>query len=87
MSPEIHFGKSHVARTRITVQNVPELVDEGIPFDRIIHDLYPDLKVEDIHACMRYTIAVAHAGGIPRTARDRPGKQRKPSLARRSHRS
>jgi hypothetical protein len=49
--------------------------------------LYPDLKVEDIHACMRYTIAVAHAGGIPRTARDRPGKQRKPSLARRSHRS
>lgn len=65
INPEIHFGKPHVAGTRITVQNVFELVDEGIPFDRIIHDFYPDLKVEDLHACMRYAIALVAAEDIP----------------------
>lgn len=64
VSPEIHFGKPHVARTRVTVPNVLTLVDEGIPFDRIIHDCYPDLKVEDIHACMRYAIALVAAEDI-----------------------
>lgn len=38
INPEIHFGKPHVAGTRITVQNVLELVDEGVQFDRIIRD-------------------------------------------------
>ena len=61
INSEISFGKPHVAGTRITVQDVLELVDEGIPFDRIIHDFYPDLKVEDIHACMRYAIALVAA--------------------------
>lgn len=64
VSPEIQFGKPHGAGTRITVQNVLELVDEGIPFDQIIHDFYPDLKVEDIHACMRYAIALVAAEDI-----------------------
>ena len=64
INPEIHFGKPHVAGTRITVQNVLELVDEGVPFDRIIHDFYPDLKVEDVHACMRYAIALVAAEDI-----------------------
>ena len=57
INPEIHFGKPHVAGTRITVQNVLELVGEGIPFDQIVGDFYPDLKVEDIHACIRCPIA------------------------------
>jgi uncharacterized protein (DUF433 family) len=64
INPEIHFGKPHVAGTRITVQNVLELIDEGVPFDRIIRDFYPDLKVEDLHACMRYAIALVAAEDI-----------------------
>ena len=32
--PEIHFGKPCVAGTRITVENVLELVREGIRFRR-----------------------------------------------------
>lgn len=64
VNPEIHFGKPHVVGTRITVQNVLELVDEGISFERIVRDFYPDLKPEDIHACMRYAIALVAAEDI-----------------------
>ena len=58
VDPNIHFGKPCVAGTRITVQNVLELVSEGLTFQQIIKDYYPDLKVEDIRACIRYAIDV-----------------------------
>jgi len=64
VSPDIHFGKPCVAGTRITVQNVLELVREGIPFDAIIRDYYPDLKVEDIKACIQYAIDVVQTEDI-----------------------
>ena len=51
---KIHFGKPCVAGTRIPVENVLELVKEGIPFQKIIEDFYPDLKLEDIKACGQY---------------------------------
>ncbi len=53
VDPKIHFGKPFIVGTRITVQNILELVDEGLSFDTIIQDYYPDLQVEDIHACLR----------------------------------
>ena len=58
VNPNIHFGKPCVAGTRITVQNVLELVREGLPFTQIIQDYYPDLQVEDIRACVQYAIEV-----------------------------
>jgi uncharacterized protein (DUF433 family) len=58
VNPKIHFGKPCIAGTRITVQNVLELLDEGLSFNQIIQDYYPDLQVEDIHACLRYAIAL-----------------------------
>jgi uncharacterized protein (DUF433 family) len=58
VNPNIHFGKPCVAGTRITVQNVLELIGEGISFDKIIQDYYPDLQIEDIRACVRYAIDV-----------------------------
>jgi uncharacterized protein (DUF433 family) len=64
VDPRIHFGKPCVAGTRITVQSVLELVEEGIPFDEIIRDYYPDLQLEDIHACLRYAIALVAAEDI-----------------------
>jgi uncharacterized protein (DUF433 family) len=56
--PEIHFGKPCVAGTRITVENVLELVREGIPFADIVRDYYPDLTDLDIRACVQYAIDV-----------------------------
>ena len=60
----VHFGKPCVAGTRIAVQDVLELVDEDIPFNQIIRDYYPDLTVEDVHACIRYAIALVSAEDI-----------------------
>jgi len=53
INPNIHFGKPCVAGTRIPVQYVLELVREGIPFEKIIRDYYPDLQIEDIRGCIR----------------------------------
>ena len=64
ISPEIHFGKPCIAGTRITVQNVLELVNEGTSFDRIISEFYPELKTEDINACLNYAIALVSAEDI-----------------------
>ena len=64
VNPNIHFGKPCVAGTRIPVQNVLELVRDGIPFDEIIRDYYPDLKVEDIRACIQYAIELLLAEDI-----------------------
>jgi len=64
VNPKIHFGKPCVAGTRITVQSVLELLDEGLTFDEIIQNYYPDLTVEDIRACVRYAIALVSAEDI-----------------------
>jgi uncharacterized protein (DUF433 family) len=56
--PEIHFGKPCVVGTRITVENVLELVREGIPFAEIVRDYYSDLSIDDIRACVQYAIDV-----------------------------
>jgi uncharacterized protein (DUF433 family) len=54
IDPEVHFGKPCVVGTRIPVENVLELIQEGIPFQEITEDYYPDLEVEDVKACARY---------------------------------
>ncbi|HMC27252.1 MAG TPA: DUF433 domain-containing protein [Verrucomicrobiae bacterium] len=56
--PEVHFGKPCIAGTRITVQSVLELVREGVPFETIIRDYYPDINAQDIKACIQYAIDV-----------------------------
>ncbi len=64
VDPRVHFGKPCVAGTRIAVQDVLELLDEDIPFNQIVRDYYPDLTVEDVHACIRYAIALVGAEDI-----------------------
>ena len=64
VNPNIHFGKPCVAGTRITVQNVLELVRDGLSFEEIIRDYYPDLKLEDIQACIQYAMDVVQAEDI-----------------------
>lgn len=55
---KIHFGKPCVAGTRITVQSVLELLDQGLSFKEIMQDYYPELTLDDIHGCMQYAIAL-----------------------------
>jgi uncharacterized protein (DUF433 family) len=64
VNPNVHFGKPCVAGTRITVQNVLELVKESICFDDIIRDYYPDLAVEDIRACIQYALDIVNVQDI-----------------------
>jgi len=64
VNPQIHFGKPCIVETRITVQSVLELLKEGLSFDDIIQDYYPDLKIEDIKAYLQYAIALIAAEDI-----------------------
>jgi len=48
---KIHFGKPCIAGTRITVENVLELIRNNISFDKIIDNYYPYLSSNDIRAC------------------------------------
>jgi uncharacterized protein (DUF433 family) len=64
VNPNIHFGKPCIAGTRITVQNVLELLDAGLTFEQIIEDYYPDLAPEDIRACLQYAIALVSSEDI-----------------------
>ncbi len=64
VDPRIHFGKPVIRGTRITVQSVLELLNEGLTFEQIIQDYYPDLSEEDIRACLQYAIALVAAEDI-----------------------
>jgi uncharacterized protein (DUF433 family) len=56
VNARIRFGKPCVAGTRITVQEVLELIREEVSYERIVSDYYPDLTREDIRACLQYAI-------------------------------
>ena len=36
------------------MQDVLELVNAGVSFDEIVSEYYPDLSVDDVHACIEY---------------------------------
>ena len=44
--------------------NVLELVGEGLSFETIVQDYYPELQIEDVRACVRYAIEVIAAEEI-----------------------
>jgi len=64
VNPKLHFSKPCIAGTRITVQSILELLNEGLTFDQVIRDYYPDITVEDVRACVRYAIALVAAEDI-----------------------
>jgi len=61
IDPNIHFGKPCIIGTRITVENVLELVQEGISFNEIVTKYYPDLDIEDVKACVRYATDIVRS--------------------------
>lgn len=64
VDPKIHFGKPIIGGTRIPVYAVLELIEGGIPFEKIITKYYPDLTVEDIKACIDYAIRLIKAEDV-----------------------
>lgn len=64
IDPEIHFGKPCIVGTRIPVEDVLELIQEGIPFKQIIENYYPDLEIEDVKACARYATELVRSEEI-----------------------
>jgi uncharacterized protein (DUF433 family) len=64
VDPKIHFGKPIVAGTRIPVYAVLELVEAGIPFEKIATKYYPDLTIGDVKACIDYAIRLIKAEDI-----------------------
>ena len=61
---KIHFGKPCIAGTRITVQSILELLNEGLSFKEIIKNYYPELDDEDIRASIQYAIALVSSEDI-----------------------
>ena len=64
VNPHVHFGKPCVAGTRVPVLSVLELVSEGLSFETIVRDYYPDLQIEDVRACVRYAMEIVAAEEI-----------------------
>lgn len=64
IDPNVHFGKPCVAGTRIPVMGVLELVREGLPFEQIVSDYYPDLELDDVRACIQYAMEVVASEDI-----------------------
>ena len=56
INPGVHFGKPCVAGTRVTVQSVLELIQDGITSAEISQDYFPDLSPDDIRACVQYAL-------------------------------
>jgi uncharacterized protein (DUF433 family) len=64
ISPDIYGGKPCVRGTRIAVTMVLELLEDGLTFQQILTDYYPQLKIEDIKACLEYARAVVEGEDI-----------------------
>lgn len=64
IDPKVHFGKPCIAGTRITVEDVLELIQEGISFIEITKKYYPDLTVEDVKACAKYAADIVRSEEI-----------------------
>ena len=60
----VHFGKPCVAGTRIPVVDILELVRDGIAFDDIVTNYYPDIQLDDIKACLKYVIDIVIAEDV-----------------------
>lgn len=64
LDPGIHFGKPCVAGTRTPVEDILELIQEGLPFQEIVEKYYPDLEIGDVKACARYAAELVRSEEI-----------------------
>jgi uncharacterized protein (DUF433 family) len=59
VNPNICFGKPCIKGTRIWVSLILDFLATGATFDAIL-DSYPQIKREDILACLAYGAAMSH---------------------------
>ncbi len=59
IDPNIRFGKPCIKGTRITVYDVLGWLAAGMTNEQILTD-YPELKLEDIKACLAYAAEREH---------------------------
>jgi uncharacterized protein (DUF433 family) len=59
IDPNIRFGKPCIKGTRITVYDVLGWLATGMTNEQILSD-YPELKLEDIKACLAYAAEREH---------------------------
>lgn len=64
IDPKIYGGKPCIRGTRITVTMILELIEDGLTFQQIIDDYYPQLSEQDIKACVEYARAVVEGEDI-----------------------
>jgi uncharacterized protein (DUF433 family) len=64
IDPRMYGGKPCIRGTRITVTMILELVEDGLTFQQIIDDYYPQLSAQDIKACVEYARAVVEGEDI-----------------------
>ncbi len=64
VNPQVSGGKPTVKGTRIPVAMVLELIEDGLDFDQIRRDYYPDLSIEDLRACLEYARALVQGEEI-----------------------
>jgi uncharacterized protein (DUF433 family) len=64
IDPKIYGGKPCIRGTRIAVTMVLELLEDGLTFEQILKDYYPQLQVADIKACLEYARAVVEGEDI-----------------------
>ena len=64
IDPKIYGGKPCIRGTRITVMMILELIEDGLSFQQIIDDYYPQLSEPDIKACLEYARAVVEGEDI-----------------------
>ena len=51
---KICHGKPAIRKTRIMVWQILDLLEDGLTFDQIITDYFPQISKEDIKACIEY---------------------------------
>ena len=60
VDPEILVGKPVVKGTRLSVEFIVDLLANGWAEDQILNS-YPNLKADDIRACLAYASELLHA--------------------------
>ena len=64
IAPNLYGGKPCIRGTRITVTMILELIEDGLTFQQVIADYYPQLSEQDIKACLEYARAVVDGEDI-----------------------
>ncbi|MFH1245315.1 MAG: DUF433 domain-containing protein [Candidatus Omnitrophota bacterium] len=53
-NPAICHGKPTIRGTRIMLWQILDLLEDGLAFDEIINNYFPQLTRKDIQACVEY---------------------------------